>query len=66
MGRLKKITVSVPEDLLESAREDGEGITDTVREALELKARRHAYQRLRQLRGKVKWSIDYKTMKYDR
>lgn len=66
MGRLKKITVEVPEELLESARQDGQGISDTVREALELKARHQAYQRLRELRGKVKWSIDYKTMKYDR
>jgi post-segregation antitoxin (ccd killing protein) len=66
MGRLKKITVQVPEELLESAREEGEGISETVREALELKARRQAYQRLRELRGKVKWSIDYKTMKFDR
>ncbi len=66
MGRLKKITVQVPEELLESARQDGEGISETVRGALELKARRQAYQRLRELRGKIKWSIDYKTMKYDR
>lgn len=66
MGRLKKITVEVPEELLESARQNGEGISETVRDALELKARRQAYQRLRELRGKIKWSIDYKTMKYDR
>jgi len=66
MGRLKKITVEVPEELLESAREEGKGIAETVRQALELKARRQAYQRLRELRGKVKWSIDYKTMKHDR
>jgi hypothetical protein len=66
MGRLKKITVQVPEELLKRAQAPDEGITDTVREALELKARRQAYQRARELRGKVKWSIDYKTMKYDR
>ena len=66
MARLKKITVTIPEDLLKRARAANEGITDTVREALELKARRQAYQRARELRGKVKWSIDYKTMKYDR
>ena len=53
MGKLKKITVEVPEELLQSAQGEGEGITDTVRQALELKARKQAYQRLRELRGKV-------------
>ena len=63
MGRLKKITVQVPEELLESAREHGEGISETVRDALELRARRKAYERLRSLRGKVKWSLTLEQMR---
>jgi hypothetical protein len=63
MGRLKKITVQVPEELLTRAREQGEGITETIRGALELKARRQAYQQLRELRGKIKWSISLREMR---
>ena len=48
----RKITVEVPEDLLEKAqRETGTGITRTVRTGLELVAASHAYARLRRLRG---------------
>jgi hypothetical protein len=66
MARLKKITVQVPAELLERARKDGEGITETVRQSLELRANQETWAALRKWRGKVKWSIDYKTMKYDR
>jgi hypothetical protein len=66
MGRLKKITVQVPEELLKRARTERDGITKTVRDALELKAQHENYKKLREWRGKIKWSIDYKTMKYDR
>jgi hypothetical protein len=66
MRRLKKITVQVPAELLERAQKDGEGITETVRQALELRANQEAWAALRKWRGKIKWSIDYKTMKYDR
>jgi hypothetical protein len=66
MGRLKKITVQVPEELLESAQHEGESITDTVRNALEERVRRRAYQALRALRGKVKWSVSLKELREDR
>jgi hypothetical protein len=66
MGRLKKITVQVPEELLESAQNEGESITDTVRNALEERARHRAYQALRALRGKVKWSVSLKELREDR
>jgi post-segregation antitoxin (ccd killing protein) len=65
MGRLKKITVQVPEDLLRRARKDGEGITATVREALEIRARKQAYEQLRALRGKVKWSVSLEDLRKD-
>ena len=66
MRRLKKITVQVPEELLKRARKDDEGITETVRQALELRANQQTWAALAKWRGKVKWSIDYKTMTYDR
>jgi hypothetical protein len=66
MGRLKKITVEIPADLLKRARAEGEGITETVRQALELRARDRAYERLRALRGKVKWSVSLQELREDR
>ncbi len=66
MGRLKKITVQIPEDLLERAQEDGETITDTVRNALQERARHRAYEALRALRGKVKWSVSLEELREDR
>lgn len=66
MARLKKITVHVPEELLKSAQKEGEGITETVRQALELRARDRAYDRLRALRGKVKFSVSLEELREDR
>jgi hypothetical protein len=66
MGRHKKITVEVPEDLLMAAQKEGEGISDTVREALALRARDQAYERLRSLRGKVKWAVSLEKLREDR
>ncbi len=63
MRGLKKITVQVSEELLRRARKDGEGITEAVRDALEIRARQQAYEQLRALRGKVKWSISLKEMR---
>jgi hypothetical protein len=59
MSGTRKITVEVPEDLLERARKSsGEGITRTVRRGLELVAAGRAYDELRKLRGKVRLGID--------
>jgi Fe2+ or Zn2+ uptake regulation protein len=66
MGRLKKITVQVPEDLLKRVQNDGEGITETVRNALEALARDRAYEKLRALRGKVKFSVSLDELREDR
>ena len=66
MGRLKKSTVQTNEDLLRSAAEAGEGITETIRNALELRARRRAYDRLLSLRGKVKFSVSLEELREDR
>jgi hypothetical protein len=63
----RKITVEVPEDLLEKAQQaSGAGITQTVRTGLQLVAASHAYARLRQLRGKVRFSQTTDELKADR
>lgn len=63
----RKITVEVPEQLLEKAQEaSGTGITGTVRTGLELVAASRAYARLRSLRGKVRFSRTVAQLKEDR
>ena len=67
MAEARKITVEIPADLLEKAqRASGEGVTGTVRAGLELVAASHAYARLRQLRGKVRFSKSVAQLKADR
>ena len=64
MGTARKITVEVPPELLERAlRASGSGITQTVRIGLKLVAASQAYVRLRQLRGKVRFSRTSKELK---
>ncbi len=64
---MRKITVEVPEDLLERALDSsGEGITRTVRRGLTLVAAGRAYEELRRLRGKVKLGIDLEALREDR
>lgn len=65
--RQRKITLMVPEDLLEIALDaSGEGIAATVKEGLSMIAARRAYDRLRTLRGKVKVSIDLEALRHDK
>jgi hypothetical protein len=67
METARKITVEVPEDLLEKAQQaSGAGITQTVRTGLQLVAASHAYARLRELRGKVRLSQTTDELKADR
>lgn len=67
MQTARKITVEVPPELLEKAQEaSGTGITQTVRAGLELVAASRAYARLRQLRGKVRFSRSLAELKADR
>ncbi len=67
MGATRKITLEVPEDLLEKAQEaSGAGITQTVRAGLQLVAASRAYDRLRKLRGKVHFSRTAAELKADR
>lgn len=67
MEARQKITVDVPADLLAKAQEaTGRGVAATVREGLRMVATRTAYQRLRELRGKVEFSIDSDRLREDR
>jgi hypothetical protein len=67
MATTRKITVEVPEDLLERAlRSSGEGVTATIRRGLEVVAAGQAYEGLKALRGKVRLSIDLDRLREDR
>lgn len=67
MGGKRKITLEVPEELLQRAlASSGQGITQTVRRGLELVAAGRAYDELRRLRGKVKLGIDLEALREDR
>jgi hypothetical protein len=62
MTEMKKITAFVPAGLLESAQAyTGAGVTETLRQALEIMAYRRFYDGLRSLRGK----IDFKDFDLD-
>lgn len=64
--KLKKLTVEVPDALLKRATAaTGKGITPTVRKGLELVAASKAYAQLRNLRGKVKFSIKLSELRND-
>jgi hypothetical protein len=67
MSAARKITVEIPDDLLERAqRATGAGVTQTVRAGLQLLAASQSYSRLRKLRGKVKFSRTLAELKADR
>ncbi|MEW6168539.1 MAG: hypothetical protein AB1651_12720 [Pseudomonadota bacterium] len=67
MESARKITVEVPPELLEKAqRASGTGITQTVRTGLQLVAASRSYARLRQLRGKVRFTRKLEELKADR
>ena len=64
--RLKKLTIQIPEDLLERATAaSGQGITPTIRRGLELMAASAAYSKLRGLRGKVKFNVKLAELRQD-
>lgn len=64
---MRKITVDVPEDLLERVQEfTGAGVTETVRTALKQLDSQRAQREMLKLRGKIKFSMTWQEMKYDR
>jgi hypothetical protein len=67
MDAVQKITVGISAELLAKAqRASGAGITETVRTGLQLVAASEAYARLRELRGKVRFSRTAADLKADR
>jgi len=68
MGRqlkTRKITVHVPADVLDRATAEGEGVTEAVRNALELRANQNAWRKLARWSGKVKWSVSLEELRKD-
>ena len=63
----RKITVHIPEDLLDRAQKSsGQGITETVRQGLRLVAAGDTFRRVANLRGTVKFSLDLARLREDR
>jgi hypothetical protein len=67
MGTRRKIAVEVPEDILDKAQKaTGSGLTQTVRTGLQVLAASQAYERLCELRGKVRFRRTLDELKSDR
>jgi hypothetical protein len=67
MATARKITVEIPNELLQRAQKaSGAGITQTVRTGLQLLAASQAYDDLRKMRGKVRFSRTWQELKDDR
>jgi hypothetical protein len=67
MRTARRIVVRVPAGLLEQAQgASGAGITQTVRAGLQLVAASPTYARLRQFRGKVRFTRTLAELKADR
>jgi hypothetical protein len=63
---MQKVTVMLPRDLVERAkRASGLGLTPAIRRGLEAVAATEAYETLRRLRGKVKFSVALKDLRRD-
>jgi hypothetical protein len=66
MQAVRKVTMQLPEDLIHKAMAaTGEGLTPTVRRGLEALIAVHSFDRVRELRGKVKFSIDFDSLRRD-
>ena len=67
MAKKRKITVEVPADVLRRAQKvSREGVTATVRRALETFAGSEVYDRLLELRGSVRFSESLDQIREDR
>jgi hypothetical protein len=63
---MQKVTVLLPKGLVRKAtKASGAGLTPTIRQGLEAIIAAGAYQKLRLLQGKVKFSIDLKELRRD-
>jgi hypothetical protein len=67
MATARKITIEVPPELLKKAQQaTGTGVTQTIRTGLQLVAASRTYARLRELRGKVRFTRTLADLKSDR
>ncbi|MFT3742361.1 MAG: hypothetical protein QM752_06845 [Gammaproteobacteria bacterium] len=67
LSHTQKITAHLPVDLLHDAQSvTGKGITETLKIALTQLARSKAYDDLRKMRGKIKFSIDLAELRKDK
>jgi hypothetical protein len=67
MSEMRKITVFVPAKLLASAQDyTAKGVTETVREGLERLSRQRFYDRLKALKGKVRFDVGLDELREDR
>ena len=65
-SKLKKVTVMLPEDLLQRAtKASGLGVTPTIRKGLENIAGLNPYEELLKLEGTYKFSINIDDMRRD-
>jgi hypothetical protein len=63
----QKITAHLPVDLLHEAQSvTGKGITETLKIALQQLARANAYEDLRKMKGKIKFSVDLDELRKDK
>ena len=63
----QKVTAHIPVNLLHEAQSiTGKGVTETLKIALAQLARANAYDDLRKMRGKIKFSIDLKELRKDK
>ena len=67
MSELRKVTAFVPAKTLAAGQAyTGEGVTETLRVALDRLARQSFYDQLRALKGNVKFDIDLDELREDR
>ncbi len=67
MLKTKKYTLQLPVQLVETAMlQTRQGITSTVRKALEVVAAWEAYDTLKKFKGKYKYTLNYKEGRADR
>lgn len=66
-AQTQKVTAHLPVKLLQEAQEaTGKGLTETLKIALVQLSQAHAYDGLRQLRGKVEFTIDVNELRKEK
>jgi len=66
MGQMRKITIELPDELISAVQaEAGTGVTETVREALEMMRQRQVQNKARKFRGKIKFGIELMKLRED-